>query len=387
VLNPGLDAALASTGPLAPNVARELLDRGRELLDGGEPAAAAAHFQRVIGNADAALTAEAWLGFGDALYRLDRDPEAVAAWESVTKLPETPSTYRAWRQIAGARVRSTDLRGATQAYREAERRAPASDRQEIASRLGWLAKEQGNSGAANRYFARSRGDIGRYGLAVAILAVTVVVSLVALYQPDESLFDALALIRSAVRHGELYRLVTVTLLHASLIHLGFNMYALYLIGPVVERIWGWRLFALFYLLTAIAASTTSILFSPGPAVGASGAIFGLIGILIAGTRVHHPVLDQRARQIVPQLGFLVVINLALGFFAGGAIDNAAHIGGLISGLWLGLIVPPGKVPTLRSAWQHPGGQPATTAPLIIAAGILALVATILVGLSLAGVRL
>ena len=386
MLNPDLDAALASTGPLAPTVARGLLDRGRELLDTGEPAQAAAYFQRVIGTNDAALTGEAWLGFGDALYRLDREPEALGAWESVTRLPETPSTYRAWRQIAGARVRSGDLAGATQAYREAERRAPAADRAEISGRLGWLAKEQGNSRAAGRYFARSRGDFGAIGLAMAILAVTVVVSLIALYQPDESLFDALALIRSGVVHGELWRLLSVTLLHASLIHLGLNMYALYLIGPVVERIWGSRMFGLFYVLTAIAASTTSIVFSPGPAVGASGAIFGLVGILIAGTRVHHPVLDQRARQIVPQLGFLVVINLVLGFSIGG-IDNAAHIGGLIAGLWLGLVVPPGKVPTLRSAWQHPGGEPMTTSPLVIAAGILVLIAAILVGLSLAGVRL
>jgi membrane associated rhomboid family serine protease len=166
----------------------------------------------------------------------------------------------------------------------------------------------------------------------------------------------------------------------------FNMYALYLIGPIVEQIWGSRLFAVFYVLTAIAASTASVVISDTIAVGASGAIFGLVGVLLAGTRVHHPVLDQRARQIVPQLGFLVVINLVLEFSIGG-IDNAAHIGGLISGLWLGLVVPPGKVPTLRSFWQHPGGEAAKTSPLVIAAGILMLVAAILVGLSVAGVRL
>jgi membrane associated rhomboid family serine protease len=381
-----LDAALTSTGPLPPNIARALLDRGRELLDSGEHEAAAAHFQRVVGTDDAALTAEAELGLGDVLYRVDRDDDAVRAWEAVTRLPETPSTYKAWRQIAGARVRSGDLAGATKAYREAERRAPASDRAEIASRLGWLSKEQGNTRAAGRYFARSRGDLGRFGLSIAILVVTVIVSLVAIEQPDQSLFDELALIRSAVVHGELYRLLTVTLLHAGYLHLALNMYALYLIGPVVENIWGTRLFGLFYVLTALAASTASIVFSPGPAVGASGAIFGLVGVLVAGTRVHHPVLDQRARQIVPQLGFLVVINLVLGFSIGG-IDNAAHIGGLISGLWLGLVVPPGRVPTLRSFWQHPGGEAAKTSPLVIAAGILVLISAILVGLSVAGVRL
>jgi membrane associated rhomboid family serine protease len=380
-----LDAALSSTGPLTPDVARRVLDRGRDLLNSGEPQAAAAHFQRVVGSEPAELTAAAWLGLGDALYRMDQEPQAVAAWQAVTQLPETASTYQAWRQIAGARVREHDLAGATQAYREAERRAPATDRPEIASRLGWLSKEQGNTGAARRYFARSRGDV-TFGVAMAVLAVTIVVSLAALLTPDTRIFDALVLDRADVDHGQLWRLVTVTLLHANFIHLALNMYALYLIGPIVEQIWGSRLFAVFYLLTAIAASTASIVFTDGPAVGASGAIFGLVGVLLAGTRVHHPMLDQRARQIVPQLGMLVVINLVFGFIAVG-IDNAAHIGGLIAGLWLGLVVPPGRAPTLRSFWQGPGGDQARTSPLIIAAGLLILAAAILVGLSLAGLRI
>lgn len=390
--DPGLDAALASTGPLDRTTARALLDRARDRLEQGEPAQAANDFRRVIGHAEAQLTAEAWLGYGDALYRMDHDAEALAAWLSVTQLPETPLTYRAWRQVAAERVRTGDIPGATKAYREAERRAPAEDRAEIASRLGWLNKEQGRTWTAGRYFARSRGSGVALGLTQLVIGITVAVSLAALLQPDAKLFNALALTRFGVDHGQLYRLLSVTLVHAPgdpawlSLHLLLNMYALYLIGPVVEGIWGSRLFAAFYVLTGIAASATSIVFSPGPAVGASGAIFGLIGVVFAGTRVHHPVLDQRARAIVPQLGFLIILNLFLGFSIGG-IDNAAHIGGLVSGLWLGLIVPPGRAPTLRSMWQHPGGQPATAAPLVIAAGLLVLVAATLVELSLAGLRL
>ena len=79
-------------------------------------------------------------------------------WEAVVKLGETPSTYPAWRNLAAARVRSGDLRGAMRAYREADRRAPAADKAEIATRLGWLAKETGDAGTAKRYFARGRGD-------------------------------------------------------------------------------------------------------------------------------------------------------------------------------------------------------------------------------------
>ncbi len=398
--DPALDAAVASTGPLDRSTARALLDRGKDRLEQGEPAGAATDFRRVIGNQDAQLTAEAWLGFGDALYRMDHDAEALNAWESVTQLPETPLTYRAWRQVAGERVRRGDLAGATKAYREAERRAPAADRAEIASRLGWLNKEQGRSFTAGRYFARSRGGGLTLGLAQAVLLVTVLVSFAAFVQapgpwrvgpPPGSLYSLLWLDPALVLHGEVYRLLTVTLVHSEdptffWIHLGSNMYALFLIGPVVERIWGSRLFAAFYVLTGIAASTASVVFTAAPAVGASGAIFGLIGVLFAGTRVHHPVLDQRARAIVPQLGFLIVLNLFLGFSIGG-IDNAAHVGGLVSGLWLGLLVPPGRVPTLRSMWQHPGGQPTTASPLVIGAGFLLLIAAILLGLSVAGVRL
>jgi len=384
---PDLDAARAAQGPLTAATARGLLDRARDHLETGEPAEALADYRRVFGFDDPAMTAEAWLGAGDALFRMDHEPEALSAWETVVKLPETPSTYRAWRQIAGARVRAGELPAARDAYREADRRAPAEDRAEIASRLGWLSKEMGQAGAANRYFARSRSSGGPLGLAQAILGVTVVVSLAAILQPDDSLFQALALIHGPIAHGELYRLLTVTLLHADYLHLFFNMYALFLIGPIVESIWGTRLFALFYVLTALAASTASFLFSPGPAVGASGAIFGLVGVLLAGTRAHHPVLDQRARSIVPQLVPIILINLAIGFFSGGTIDNSAHIGGLISGMWLGLVVPPGKVPTLQSMWTSPTGQGAMRSPLLIAAGILLLVAVVAAGLAIGGVRL
>jgi rhomboid protease GluP len=162
------------------------------------------------------------------------------------------------------------------------------------------------------------------------------------------------------------------------------MYALWIVGPIVEMIWGRRLFALFYVLCALGGSTASFLFTNSLGVGASGAIFGIVGVILAGTRTHHPMLDSRARAIVPQLGMFVVINLAFGFLAGGMIDNAAHVGGLVAGLWLGFVVPPGKVPTLRSAWQHPRGQPSQRSPLLVAAGVIGLVGVVAAGLAAGG---
>jgi membrane associated rhomboid family serine protease len=386
--DPELDAALATQGPLSEAVARRLIERGRARLDAGEHGLAAADFQRVVGHPDANLTGAAVLGTGDVLYRVDADDQARNAWQSVTQLPENDSTYQAWRNLAGMHVRAGELREAIEAYRQADRRAPAADKAEIAARLGWLAKETGDTGTANRYFSRSRGS-ATFGIALAVLVVTAAVSFVAFNVP--SVLDALLLDPFWVRQGQLHRLVSVTLVHGGYLHLFLNLYALWIVGPVVESIWGKRLFVLFYLLTAVGGSTGSFLFSNAASVGASGAIFGLVGVILAGTMAHHPVLDRRARAIVPQLGMFVIINLIFGFVsqAGGlSIDNAAHIGGLLTGLWLGFVVPPGKAPTLRSAVQHPrGGQPAERSPLLVAAGVIGLAGVLAAALAFGGATL
>ncbi len=90
-----------------------------------------------------------------------------------------------------------------------------------------------------------------------------------------------------------------------------------------------------------------------PSVGASGAIFGLFGILLTAGRIHHPV-DRQSRGVVSQLMFLVIINIVFGFASNGSIDNAAHLGGLAAGLWLGALIPPTGVPTMSSLWHKPG---------------------------------
>ena len=105
------------------------------------------------------VTAAGFLGMAQARYRLDDEAGAVRTWEAILELPETTSTYHAWRNIAAERVRDGDLNGAILAYREADRRAPNEDKPEIANRLGWLAKESGNVRASRRYFARGRGSV------------------------------------------------------------------------------------------------------------------------------------------------------------------------------------------------------------------------------------
>ena len=113
------------SGPLDRETALAFLAIGDRLLESGEPAPAAGYYQRVIGFDDPAVTGAATLGLGNALYRLDRDNDALSVWRDVLKFGETPSTYPALRQIAAALVRDGDLAGAAAAYIEADQRAPA----------------------------------------------------------------------------------------------------------------------------------------------------------------------------------------------------------------------------------------------------------------------
>ena len=366
-------------GPLSRETARALLDKGAELMASGEFPAAFMHYRRVIGFDDPDVTAAALLGAAQAQYRMDDEAGAVATWEAILQLPETPATYHAWREIAAARVRDGDLQGAIGAYREADRRASPSDKAEIANRLGWLAKETGNVRASRRYFARGRGVDSIVPASYVIIGITVVISLATSSQlsPEGGpLLSALWLDKAAVAHGEVWRLLTVALVHdpTFLLHLLFNMYALYIAGPIVEQLYGARRFLLFYVLAAVGGSLASFAFGDGQyAVGASGAIFGLFGILFVASRAHHPALDRRGRALVGQIGMLLVINLVFGFAVGSTIDNAAHIGGLATGALLGLAFVPGRARTLRSFWSSASGGTVAAEGLQAIVPILALV--------------
>jgi rhomboid protease GluP len=353
-------------------------------LAAGDFRDAAMRYSRVIGFDDAAVTGAALIGLGEARYRLDDDEAALASWEAATQLPENPSTYLAWRNVAAARVRAQDLPGAIDAYRQADRRAPPGDKQEIATRLGWLTKETGDKGAARAYFAKGRGDGPLVSVTMILITATVIVSASALLSDDgDLLYQTFQLDKALVAQGEYWRLFTVTLLHGSFLHLLFNMYALYLAGPIVERWYGSIRFLLFYLACAAAGSVSSFVFGgDAPSVGASGAIFGLFGLLLAAGRVHHPV-DRGSRALVGQLGMLILINIAFGFAVTG-IDNAAHLGGLAAGLFLGALIPPTRVQTMSTLWQRgadAGKQHLASVPaVVLGAGLAVVFAVVIVGL-------
>jgi rhomboid protease GluP len=135
---------------------------------------------------------------------------------------------------------------------------------------------------------------------------------------------------AAIRAGQLWRFFTPMLLHGSIFHIGFNMYALYIIGIGLERRFGHGRFLLLYLLSGFAGSVFSFLLSSADSIGASGAIFGLIGA--EGIFLYHnrKLLGSQVKRAINNVIFIVVLNLLLGLSPG--IDNWAHVGGLMGGL-------------------------------------------------------
>ena len=143
------------------------------------------------------------------------------------------------------------------------------------------------------------------------------------------IIDKFALYGPYVKNGEIYRLVTSIFLHGNIIHLASNMYALSIIGKQVETLFGKKRFILIYLISGITGSLLSMLLNiDAVSLGASGAIFGLLGaLLFFGYNYRAYLGNYMIKNILP----VVIVNLGIGFMLTG-IDNFAHIGGLIGGL-------------------------------------------------------
>jgi rhomboid protease GluP len=137
-----------------------------------------------------------------------------------------------------------------------------------------------------------------------------------------------------IMEGQFWRLLTPVLLHGSILHITFNLYALYVIGRRLELFYGHGRFLLLYILSAIAGNVLSFVLTPAPSLGASTAIFGLLaaeGIFIFQNRKLFGA--ARTQQAILNLGAILMINLAYGFMQNTNVDNMGHIGGLIGGVF------------------------------------------------------
>ncbi|MGE0067649.1 MAG: rhomboid family intramembrane serine protease [Solirubrobacterales bacterium] len=136
----------------------------------------------------------------------------------------------------------------------------------------------------------------------------------------------------SVAEGEWYRLITSGFLHANLLHIGFNMLLLFMLGRLLEPSLGTPRFLLLYFASLLAGSFGALLMDPNAlTVGASGAVFGLVGagVLLARERGMH--------SLAGELGFLIVFNLVFSFTVRG-ISAGGHLGGLAGGLLCAAVI-------------------------------------------------
>ncbi len=161
-----------------------------------------------------------------------------------------------------------------------------------------------------------------------------------LFQPStQVLIKWGANIRSLTLDGEWWRIITCCFIHIGLFHLLLNMYALLFIGVLLEPQLGRLRFASAYLLTGIMASLASLYWHTNTlSAGASGAIFGMYGVFLA-LLTTNLIEKTRRTSLLASIGIFVGYNLLYGAKAG--IDNAAHIGGLLSGIVIGYLYYPG----------------------------------------------
>lgn len=171
----------------------------------------------------------------------------------------------------------------------------------------------------------------------------------------DAIVAAGALERSAVAAGEYWRLLTAAFLHGGVDHLVSNAVALFILGMVCEHAFGRSQFVILYVTSALGGSLLSLVLSPGPSVGASGAIFGLQGAAIVLFRRHRDRLLIRDRRIGLVLLAWGLYSIVGGLFAP-YIDNGAHLGGVVTGALVARRLhptvldplPPERWPALRN---------------------------------------
>lgn len=191
----------------------------------------------------------------------------------------------------------------------------------------------------------------------AVLLLMVLAGISFLHPTAQEFYQWGGNLRAATVHGQWWRLITYMFLHAGILHLATNSFGLLYIGMFLEPMMGKLRFAASYLLTGIGAGLLSlIMHGNSVGVGASGAIFGMYGVFLALLTTGYLKKTYR-KTMLRSILFFVVLNLMYGLQ--GNIDNAAHIGGLISGFIIGRVWYPGL-----SKYEGNKKQLRTTAMLI-----------------------
>jgi len=204
--------------------------------------------------------------------------------------------------------------------------------------VGIRCPDHANVGAVKQTPARTIQNVQRRTRSaaapatMALIAINAIVYMITAAQggginlPGGQLFSDWALQGAAVSNGEWWRLVTAMFLHGGVLHLAFNMFALYWLGNIIEQALGTPRFLLVYVVSGLAGSAGALWLSSALAVtvGASGAIFGMIGALL--------ILEYLATgSLMGQAMVLILVNMALTFAVPG-ISIGGHLGGLVGGI-------------------------------------------------------
>ena len=145
------------------------------------------------------------------------------------------------------------------------------------------------------------------------------------------LMDLGAKVNELVTLGQTWRLFTAMFLHIGPLHLLFNLYALFVIGTLIEGYYGHVRYALIYFLGGLLGSVASYAFTSAPSAGASGGVFAITGATAVYFFRYRENFGARGRAVLQNMLFIIVVNLAFGW-AGSGVDNWGHIGGLVGGV-------------------------------------------------------
>ncbi len=158
-------------------------------------------------------------------------------------------------------------------------------------------------------------------------------------EPAQTVFFSGMKVNERIADGQWWRLVSSMWVHLDMMHLAFNMYGVWVFGPLLEKLYGARRFLVLYLGSGIIAALCSYVFNDYNAGGASGALYGLVGVVLVFGFKHRRVLpEQLTRAFTVGMLPWVVFSIGIGFFEAIPFDNAAHLGGIFSGAALAALL-------------------------------------------------
>ena len=218
----------------------------------------------------------------------------------------------------------------------------------------------------------------------ALLILTIGVYLLQMASKSLYGYDLVALAgmknNAAIEAGQWWRLITPMFLHGGVFHIGFNMYALYVLGPGLERFYGKWSYLLLYLVAGVAGNVFSFIFSTYNSLGASTAIFGLLAAEGVFLYQHRELFGQNAQRSLINVIVIALINFVIGLSPG--IDNWGHLGGFIGGMIYAWFAGP----RMEIAGRPPDLTLKNVRPLLLSllVGVLTLIAFVALALVMGG---